>query len=397
MKQDDVDFLLKAFPGSRRAAEGIIVKVDDSQSLHLYGIRKLDADLDEYENTLLPFCSKNEILRLRQLRNGYDYLLRLRVNAIAESARAVRVMRKRRELFEISGRAWALTHYYHTYDGFHKSYISHLQKASAKRIKTVPSGLIAITEANAASIGSLLGDVVIVSESLYHFYYFMTIAVYGEMFDISFTDRAFAVLIAFRIMNEAESADFDLDPRGNFSPLIEASLRSQVHSQMQFTFGHEFAHVICGHTETGKVVVSKDGAEARMFNYGMEFEADIQAINNIRRDGQTFDNVARGGLSVMIFLNLLKQLKDHYPLRPLPVSETHPDPETRLWTLLSSLASASPLGTVEIENALEESVSLIGAFPDILESTGRSDPLTFYGSIYLPTYSGKMRLDRIDF
>lgn len=99
----------------------------------------------------------------------------------------------------------------------------------------------------------------------------------------------------------------------------------------------------------------------------------------------------------MIFLNLLQQLKDHYPLRHLPVSETHPDPETRLWTLLSSLASASPLSTAEIENALEESVSLIGAFPDILESTGRSDPLTFYGSIYLPTYSGKMRLDRIDF
>lgn len=288
MKQEDVDYLLERFPGSRRAAEGIIVKVDDSQSLHLYGIRKLDADLDEYENTLLPFCSKNEILRLRQLRNGYDYLLRLRVNAIAESARTVRVMRRRREVFEASGRPWALTHYYHTHDGFHKSYISHLQRASAKRIKTVPAGLIAITEAKAASIASLLGEVVIVSESFYHFCYFMTIAVYGEMFDISFTDRVTAVLIAFRIMNESESADFDLDPRGTFPPLVEASLKRQVHSQMQFTFGHEFAHVICGHTDTGNVVVSKDGAEARTFKDKMEFEADIQAINNIRRDPPNF-------------------------------------------------------------------------------------------------------------
>lgn len=399
MDDAETERLLKAFPGSKRAAQGVILKLDDEHTFHVLSVRPQaeSAGLDVRESFFIPFCAKSEILRLRSLRGPHDYLLRIRAEAIVNSPRTVRVMMKRRELFEATGRPWALTHYYHSLDSFHKIYINNLQKAASKALKSIPSGLVPITEANAACIGSLTGEVVVVSESLYHFYYFMTIAVYGGKLELAFADRINALLIAFRIMNEAESLDFDLDQRGILPLKIERRLQVLVHDQMQFTFGHEYAHLLCGHASTGTIAMSGDSADARTFSHGLEFEADAHAIRLVQHNALTEGRIAHAGLSVLVFLTLLHRLKGIYSLRPLPVSETHPDPIDRLWAIRGFLGQRSPLDDNEIKGILADCTQLLDAFPHLLASANREDILTFYGSIYLPSYIGNPKLDRIDF
>jgi len=399
MNEEEISRLLKAIPGARRAANGVLLQTEDGNTFHVQGVLSSaeTEGLNGEEHFFVAFCARGEILRLRAIRNAHDYLLRMRAMAIVDSPRTVRVMRKRREVYESTGRPWALTHYYHSLDKFHKAYIDSLPRAHARKLKSVPSGLLPITDANAACVASLTGEVVVVSESLYYFYYFMTVAVFGKNLEIGMADRANAVLIAFRLMNQSEALDFDLDPRGALPPKTEARVQALVFDQMQFTFGHEYAHYLCGHTSTASVSLPGNQATARAFACDLEFEADFQAINLVRQTPSVAERIAQGGMFALIFLDLLYRLKGQHGLRSLPVSETHPAPIERLWALHRTLGSRSPMSAMDIEHSIAVCTQLVDAFSKLLEDSPRADVLTFYGSIYLPSYTEKLKIDRIDF
>lgn len=389
---------MQAIPGAKRGADGVLLSTENGGFFHVQGLLSSaeTEGLSPEETFFVAFCARSEILRLRAIRNAHDYLLRMRAMAIVDSPRTVRVMRKRRQIYESAGRHWALTHYYHSLDSFHKAYIDSLPRAQAKRLKSIPSGLLPITEANAVCVASLVGEVVVVSEGLYHFYYFMTIAVFGKNFEIPMSDRVSALVIAYRLMNQSEALDFDLDPRGVLPPKTESKIQALVSDQMQFTFGHEYAHYLCGHVSSSSVSLPGNHV-ARTFAYDLEFEADAQAINLVRQKPSTAHRIASGGMFVLLFLDLLYRLKEQYNLRPLPISETHPEPIDRLWALHRTLRSNSPMTTKDIEHSVAVCAQLVAAFPKFLEHSPRADALTFYGSIYLPSYVEKPKMDRIDF
>src|SRR3712207_2440398 len=100
MDESKIRFLLETFPGSRRAAQGVIVNNPDGSVLHVTDFHQVPDDLYPEEGGLLSYCAKNEIIRLRELRTVHDYLLRLRVSAIENSPRAVRVMIARKQQYE---------------------------------------------------------------------------------------------------------------------------------------------------------------------------------------------------------------------------------------------------------------------------------------------------------
>lgn len=399
MKEEEITELLHAIPGAKRAADGVIIQNEDGCIFHIQGVisNTETEGLDHEEAFFLSFCAKREIIRMRSITNAHDYLLRTRALAIVDSPRTVRVMRKRREIYESSGRPWALTHYYHSLDSYHKSYIEFLPRSHAKKIKSIPSGLIPIIEANASCIASLVGEIVVVSESLRHFYYFMTIAFFGENLGIKMTDRVSALCIAYRVMNQSEALDFDLDPRGELPKIIENKIQELVSDQMQFTFGHEYAHYLCGHVSSGNTPLPGNREKARAFAHALEFEADAQAVKLVRQSPSAADRIAHGGMFVLIFLDLLYRLKDQYGLRRLPVSETHPAPIDRLYALQQSLGSRSPMSLNDIEHSLAVCTQLVAAFSHFLKGSPRPDILSFYGSIYLPSYVSRIKLDRIDF
>lgn len=167
---------LDTVPGSRRAATGVIVDRRDGRSHHIMGLIRPDPELTERENLDLAYASKNEVVRLRELRTPHDYLLRVRLEAIAASPRAVRTFRKRRAQFEERGRRWTLTEYYNAQNTDAKRYVSRLSRPDQRIVKAIPYELAPIDEANAVARKTVLGDVLMVAENLRYFYYFMNIA-----------------------------------------------------------------------------------------------------------------------------------------------------------------------------------------------------------------------------
>jgi hypothetical protein len=71
MDEEAINKILKEVPGSVRAADGVIIKGEDGSFFHATGFwQKEDLEgLTEDEHWFVAFCSKQEIIRLRSLRN----------------------------------------------------------------------------------------------------------------------------------------------------------------------------------------------------------------------------------------------------------------------------------------------------------------------------------------
>jgi hypothetical protein len=406
MEESLIKKILEVVPGARRAANGVILKGDDGSELHLTNVMTSaeTEGLTPGEVSFVPFCSKPEIIRLRSLKNSYDYLLRVRAHAIADSPRAVRVMVARKQKYTANGKPWSLSQFYHSKDYYHKSYIDRLASGNRKRLKGLPTGLAFVQEANAICLRSLLGELVIVSESLEFFYYFMSIAFYGEALSIPMQDRVNALLIAIRIMNGSEALDFELDPRGFLSEENERSLKELVFAQMGFTYGHEFSHYLLGHLdqpETNCLCVKglfsqSESENIAVYDHDLEFQADANALKFISHEKKGHSLITSGAFSVLIYLKFLEDAQLSLGLRSFSVSSTHPKAIERVWQLHKSLGKKTSLTKHTIEQFIEASDFYLRLFIRHVQNA-RADILSFYGSIYLPTYMGKKRVDRIDF
>lgn len=397
--------ILQKIPGSKKAAEGVLLPTNDG-FFHLRGcIPKEEYEgLSIGEYSFLPFCSKKEIIRLRSINGPDDYLLRLRANSIIDSPRAVRVMASRREKYEESGRPWSLSHFYHSKDYYHKSYIELLNKKHRKLVKAVPSGLAYINEVNALCIKSLAGDVVLVSEGLEYFYYFMTIAFYGNKYGIEWVDRVDALIIAIRIIKGSESLDFEIDPRGELPHETERSIQFLVNQQMQFTFGHEYAHYLRGHIPSADTLMNMNSSahfmnELALYSHLLEYEADYYALKNIEGRKKEFEAVTQGGFSVLIYLHFIEEYSKDLGIKKFSVSNTHPAAKDRVYKLFSNLGNKAPID----ESVIDEMFSVVEEMSEVLQSRIEylkdeyPDLLGFYGSIYLPSYIKRIKKDRLDF
>lgn len=400
--EENVEKILKSIPGSKRAYEGVLIPIEDGM-IHL----RNRSNLKEFEGILpeemcfIEFCSKKEIVRLRNIKGPHEYLLRLRANAIADSVRVIRVMASRRKAYEAKGRSWALSYYYHSKDHYHKSYVKLLSREKIKRLNSVPSGLVFIQEVNALRIKTLVGDVVIVSESLEKFYYFMTIAFYGEWLGFDMVDRADALLISIRLINGYETLDFDIDPRANLPIEKERAIESLVKCQMQFTFGHEYAHCLCNHIPSAEIslgIIKQDSFvnDFVLYNHNLEYEADYYALRNIENRKADIRGITRGAFSVLLYLYFIEQYRGLFSVNNFSVSISHPSAKNRIHQLYCNLGKQSYIGEAEINEMINVADEMAQILQYRLE--GQIDNLlTFYGSMYLHSYIRKQRTDRIDF
>jgi hypothetical protein len=407
VNEKTISEFLSRIPGAKRSAHGVIIPTGDGGLFHVTGVHAAAAleGLTNDEHFYLAFCAKKEILRLREVGSAHDYLLRLRANAIVDSPRLVRVMTARRKKYEQTGRPWSLTHYYHSKDHYHKSYINQLRKEDAKTIKKTPSGLIFAAEVNAMCIRSFAGDIVIASECLEYFYYFMTIAFYGEWLGVELIDRADALIIAVRLILGSEALDFDIDPRGKLGEQLERKVIELVAHQMKFTFGHEYAHLLCGHLAEPEMLVklnAVDGAtgsqqKIKVYNHALEYQADIFSLKNIEHNLNAFNSIAQGAFSALIYLHFIELLSDFCKLPKFSVSFTHPTPKDRVEALHRSLGRKSPYSDEMLTDAFATADTMARVFEHRISSAEGEDLLAPYGSIYLPNYIDKIKRDRYDF
>lgn len=392
MKEEDVRHLLDIIPGAKRGAEGVVVELEGGGILHYTGMEPVDPDLTTDEQFYTEFCSKNEIIRLRSLRTSHDYMLRVRAEAIVGSARIQRAFRHRRRLFEERGRLWSLTNYYNHRNQDAKRYIARLRRPHQKILKSIPYGLAPLNEANAVAMRSVLGEIVLVSENLHYFYYFMNIAMYGGQYDLEVRDRVDAAIIALRLMRGSESFDFEIDPRGNLPPHLEQMIQNLCRRQMEFTFGHEFAHFLEGHLASDAT-----GSPTKVYSFECEFTADRQAVLLVSSDRKGRGHLSCGAYDVLLYLHFLELAAEAGHTPKFSISDTHPSALERLRNVRERLDDAGQPDRATLGRNIREIRRMIEFVGKRLEFSERPDLLTFYGSMYLPGFTERLRQDRIEF
>ena len=403
LKAKNIDKIFKEVPTARKVADGYILDCGDAQ-FHIFGVHSQEEleGLKRNEIFYLPFCTKEEILRIRNQKTPSDYLLWLRAEAIADCPRAVRVFRKRAR----QKKNWSLSSYYNDTYTYHNDYVSLAGKKFQERVAKIPAGMAFINEVNAMCINSQFGNVIVVNEALSYFLYYMNLAFFGPEIGLSGEDVSAALAIAVRIMLGSESMDFDLDPRGTPPTEIHEKITTYTNMQLMFVFGHEYSHHTLNHLVKGRLkeislnnISNVKSTDCRIniynYNYKKEYEADLQAIKNIKNNNYVRSCLADSAFLLFIYFDILDHVYQLLAIRPA-VSATHPKPLDRLWRLRRKLKDK--IGATK--EVIDSYIEVANNIKEILTNEWipyRIEEIERYGSVYLPSYKGKILIDREDF
>lgn len=403
MSSIDLDKAFSDNPNVTKVADGYIVG-DEKAMFHIWDVHSQEdlEGLDHRETFYLPFCTREEILRIRNQKNANDYLLWLRAEAIAENTRAVRVFRKRKK----QKKTWSLTRYYRDEYTHDLEYLKLAGKLFQHKVESVPAGMAFVNDVNAMCIKSRFGNVIVVNEALLYFLYYMNVVFFGNELGVKDIDISSALYISLRIMIGNESMDFDLDPRGDLPPHIDHVIRSYTNSQLMFIFGHEYSHHTLNHLNSSKENIkniltvtpwSENTVKAKVYNYNhrKEYEADLQAIKNVKNNNYIRNLTATSAFFFFIYIDILDHLFRCLGFRN-DISTSHPAPLDRLFHLRKKLKAGLGFSKEDLTPFLKYSDRIKR---EVEENIVRFDheSLEFYGSIYLPSYKGKFLKDRIDF
>jgi hypothetical protein len=220
----------------------------------------------------------------------------------------------------------------------------------------------------------------------------MNIAMYGQYHGIGQGDCIDAAVIALRVMRGSESFDFDLDPRAVLPAAVERRIQTLTGAQMEFTFGHEFAHLLAGH-----LVAEYDGDDTCLYSRECEHAADIGAVLAVGPDHAARKAIARGAFDVLLFLHFLEASADAGLLRHFSASDTHPRPLERIDRLAATLDQRHLPPEGELEASTHAIETMVKWVEERKKTSEQPDLLGFYGSMYLPGFTDRMKTDRVEF
>jgi len=398
-----LDDLMKGNPNAIKVADGWLIK-GDGWTYHVFEAHSQESleGLTHAEGFYLPFCTREEIYRMREMKTAEDHLLWLRAEAIADSPRFVRVFRARVN----NQKNWSLTNWYARKELARDEYLGNLMRRSKQNVCAIPAGMALLKDVNAMCCSTEHGNFIAVSESLENFLYYMNLACYGETFDLDINDQMAALIIGVRTMLGSESIDFDLDPRGTPPARVDEATRQLTHDQISFTFGHEYAHHLLDHLPRGKIKQSslKDifyasesekSVGSYAYKHKQEYEADCFSIKNIKSNTPYKSRLANAAFVMLSHFSVLNHALEVMAVKR-PGGSSHPNPIDRIWKLRRRLNHKIGMPAEEINNLL----SRADFFKKILSDNFipyHFDELEKYGSHYLPSYKGKILVDRIDF
>ncbi len=348
----------------------------------------------------MTLCSKDEIDRIFNVKNTFDYLLKQRADATLDSTRIHRVFQKR--CLE-AGDNWNFS------ESFDETpfidYKCDLEEPDMDVADEITAGFVFCDDPNGRIRKTEFGNVIMISESLRYFLYFMNLSyLHAENFDIPNDVRNAAMKIAIRTMLQSETLDFDMDPRGEIPNRLHAELQIHTNRQLEFVIGHEYSHAFLGHLDTSNVIevpmlsnISNSPSNlARIYSPSQknEFEADIDAIERPMVTSDERANHVSRALYFFTYLDVFESVKEQ--IFPHNGSiKTHPDPIERFWNIYNRFEDIVTIDKEDIKNLLKCS----SAHKDALKEdvSINIDSYEFYGSIYLGSWRGKVLVDRVDF
>ncbi|SDI78634.1 hypothetical protein [Variovorax sp. OV700] len=352
-----------------------------------------------------PICTREEILKIEHPTTAADFLLKVRADEIVDNARLTRVFLRRRE--RAAGR-WSLTSHFDASP--FEEYLWSLSDAKRLQCEQLEAGFAYLLEPNGACIRSPYGDVIVISETLKEYLFFMNLYLMtldGESFPAE--DSMCALFIAVRTMMLTETPDFDLDPRGDPPEPLKRQCLALAREQMQFVIGHEFAHHLLGHLGVRgsagaghKVIPGDRGSSVQIYSrrQEQEFDADLGALLN--PDLSDSQLAFRLNATTWFFLGLdVWHAVKEYMAPPIHPS-THPSSRDRLLRLRNGVLSARNLDleTVGTDEVVRNNFDRLDSVKRILRNKVlplQVEELEMYGSMYLPSYRPKILRDRIDF
>jgi hypothetical protein len=357
---------------------------------------------DERASMYRPFCNEEEISRILNVNSAEDYLLKIRADAVFNKPRIHRVIIQRQKKLK---EQWNFTNH------FSKNEFNYcldlLPDDDKLRLSNVAMGFIFTNEPNGACMRTDYGNIIVVSESLRYFLFFMNLCFIkfdsGEVPpDVEIT----ALTIAIRTMLETESLDFELDPRGIIPDEIELENNETVKRQLQFVISHEFAHHLLGHLDKNCIAernlfrsFKADNTKEQYKFYNntqqQEFEADLEAILRLNFQHEwEFEEMVQNAIMFFIYLDVYEKVSNQIS-PPISYYRTHPDPIDRVWNIYEAVKDRVSFDKSTIDRVL----TFAETTKQYLEKdvAYNIEKYETYGSVYLGQWRGQVRIDRIDY
>lgn len=340
-------------------------------------------------------CTPSEVERILTPKTAQDVLLRMRADAVIDHARLYRVMhaRKRRH-----GQTWSFEGHFNTREI--EAVLSQLPSGVRESCE-VAAGFTFSDDPNGACTRTEFGNVIVVSESLRYFLYFMNLAFLGFGVDIPDGVRISALTIGIRTMLQTEAMDFELDPRGSVPPDIHRHIDLYTERQLEFVIGHEFAHHALGHVSSAAIEqrtlfarASNCGSDRMAFyNYSQEqeFDADKWSLDVPVRSAKEQAFYALSAVLFFTYIDIFEQVREQI----LPSTrrfKTHPPPFVRRSRILNG---GTNLSHFDIAGLLELSENYKSGLQE--HAATNVEVFETYGSVYLDVWRGAVLVDRVDY
>lgn len=369
--------------------------------------RSILKEIDEKSAKYYPICSIDEIKRIQNTQSAEDYLLKLRADAIVNNPRFVRIFLSR---YRKNPADWSLSSFYKN-TPFLK-YVANLPHGEAVKCRRVPAGFAYLKEPNGACIKSEFGNVIVLSEALESFLFFMNIFIFAKGWKISHDDAMAAFVIGAKTMLRTEPLDFDLDPRASLPKKVVKECSRMVRAQIDFIVGHEYSHIILGHLEgnavefdTLEMLGSETAPQASPKYYtprqNQEFDADVGSVLHPNyTDEESAQNVDAATI-FFVALDIFYAV-DGYINPSINRIKTHPDPLDRIWNLRKSVFLSRP-DSQAYSYPEADLLSLLGAmniFKKFLAEEFLPVQIELFEefqSVYLPGYRRQKLHDRFDY
>ena len=360
-------------------------------------------------NWYLPICSLEEVERVVSPKNLSDYLLYLRAESILMNMRILRSMHARAGKIPFDD--WELANQFDDsiFDDLKASVDSGYQEV----VKPYVCGTIFSDDPNASCSATKFGILIVISEALRIFLYFMNLGYYEvwnfEKEEIPLLVKRDALLIALRTMLLTEAFDFELDPRGKISETVHRRLTDVSNTQLGFVIGHEFGHILESHLKKGNLYkrapsyFRKENPKHHEFLLNLysksekqEFEADSKAIDIIAGNSiEKRRSLILNAILVFCFFDLFETVYKSIT-RVHDGRGTHPPANERRSKMISI---GSAFWTSHDAEIIDSITKLTEQFKSAITKLLYDNPklFSFYGSLYLGPWRMNKKIDRIDY
>jgi len=355
-------------------------------------------DLTEEEKYFYPLCNKEEIKKIFNPQSANDYLLKIRAENISNNIRLHRLFISIRKKYNNN---WSFSDYINS--KLFNEYLYCLPKNIRDRCNNIPTGLVHLNEPNGYCEKTPFGYIIVISEALQHFLYFMNLFALGSQLGLDKDDVYASFFIAVKTMLGTEALDFEIDSRGDIPSNIHRVIQNSTNWQLKFIIGHEYTHHYLGHLDCGllkKVGVNSNSCSTNRisvysYNQNLEFEADLNSISSAKN--KKFKNsLTIGAFYFFHFLDLFETVINYISPKSSLSIDSHPKAIDRLWKLRESLDENIGIPSNELKKYLDSHKAFKDSLYEEILPFHIND-LESYGSLYLPNLKKEIKYDRLDF